>query len=181
MNLAALLLVLLTVSYGPGLRPVYARHLRRHALGAEGRAEQLASQLRRAASLAGVELALLAALAVHESAVDHDRTSSAGAVGALQLLPASRWGQGFRLACEKARCSHGKGSRRLEESLNIVWGAYALRDGIRACRGHAGLALGFYRSGRCVEGPRARNTLALARLVRASLTKPPQSYVWNNH
>jgi len=179
--LASVVLVLLTVSYGPGLRPVYAPHLRRHELGAERRAEQLASQLRRAASLAGVELALLTALAVHESALDHGRRSSAGAVGALQLLPASPWGRGFRHACKTGPRSHEKGSRSHEEWLNVLWGAYALRDGIRACRGHTGLGLGFYRSGKCVEGPRARNTLELARLVRARLTKQPQSYIWNNH
>lgn len=162
--LAATILLMLTVYIGHDGRPIYAAHLRRHPLGAEGRAQQLASQLERAADLAQVEVALLAALAYHESALDHGRVSGEGAVGMLQLLPASRWGRGWLEACERpvtiaaARC----------EALNAVWGAFALRDGLEAC-GSPGRAIGFYRAGKCLEGPRARRTLALARWVRTRL------------
>lgn len=166
--LAAALLALLTVSWA-GPRPIYAKHLRRHAHGPEARAEQLAGQLRRAARAAGVELPLLAALAVDESAVDHAARSSVGALGALQLLPASPWGKGWQEACRRARRGRRTAPATEVEQLNAQWGAFALRDGLVACRGHRGLALGFYRSGKCVEGPRARHTLALAQWVRSRL------------
>jgi hypothetical protein len=159
--LAATILLLLTVHLGQGLRPVYAAHLRRHPLGAELRAEQLAVRLTRAAEAAQVEVALLAALAYDESHLDSTRVSSEGALGMLQLLPTSRWGRAWLEACGQQldRC----------EALNAVWGAYALRDGLKACRGRLGHAVGFYRTGKCVEGPRARRTLALAHWVRATL------------
>src|SRR6185436_8422017 len=168
--LAAALLALLTVAVGPE-GPVYALHLRRHPRGPEARAEQLAGQLRRAARLAGVELGLLAALALDESALDHSARSSAGALGALQLLPASPWGRGWLRACSSANRSHGKAPTSLVEELNAHWGALALRDGLTACRTE-GRAVGFYRTGKCVEGPRARHTLALARVVRSRLSRP---------
>jgi hypothetical protein len=170
--LAATLLVLLTVSWGPGLRPVYAPHLRQHPSGPERRAEELAGQLRRAAHAARVELPLLVALAYHESALDHGARSRVGALGALQLLPSSPWGRGWLRACGKGPRAAEKGPRRRVEELNAHWGAIALRDGLRACRGAPGMAVGFYRTGRCVEGPKARNTIALARVVRVRLTSP---------
>jgi hypothetical protein len=161
--LASALLVILTVHVRADLTPVYARHMRQHPLGAEGRAVELAEQLERAARLADVDVSLLAALAADESAVDHARTSSEGALGALQLLPASPWGKGWQEACRRARRGRRTAPETEVERLNAQWGAFALRDGLVACRGHRGLALGFYRSGKCVEGPRARHTLALAR------------------
>jgi hypothetical protein len=160
--LAATLLALLTVWHGPD--PVYARHLRRHPRGPVARAEQLAGQLTRAARRARVELPLLVALALDESAVDHEAVSPVGAVGALQLLPASPWGRGWLRARRGVTPAE-------DEALNALWGAYALRDGLRACGGDPGRALGFYRAGRCLEGPRARHTLALARTVRAHMEK----------
>lgn len=151
-SLAAALLVMLTVYVRADLTPVYARHLRQHALGAEDRARELAQQLEHAAAQAGVSVALLAGLASDESALDHGRSSSEGALGALQLLPRSRWGRGWLRS-------------RTGEAGNALWGAYALRDGLRACWGSPAHALGFYRTGRCVSGPRARHTLAVARWV----------------
>jgi len=163
-TLTATLLAMLTVSWGPGLEPVYARHLRSHPRGPQARAAQLAGQLTRAARKARVELPLLVALAYDESAFDHAAVSSVGAVGALQLLPQSPWGR----AWQRARRAPGV-SPPEAEALNAEWGARALADGLRACGGLPGMALGFYRAGRCVQGPRARHTLGLARLVRARL------------
>jgi hypothetical protein len=48
----------------------------------------------------------------------------------------------------------------------MIWGAYALRDALDECGGNELLALGFYRSGGCVVGPRALETAARAQEVR---------------
>lgn len=166
MTLASVLLVMLTVFVRADLTPVYARHLRRHPLGAEGRAAVLAGQLERAAARAGVDVAVLAALAADESAFDHDRSSAEGALGALQLLPRSRWGRGWMRGC---------GDRPGDcEADNALWGAMALREGVRVCRGSLGHALGFYRAGRCLAGPRGRHTLAVARWVSDMMRMDPR-------
>lgn len=167
--LKSVILTLLTINWGPGLTPVYAKHLRNHPDGADARAEELADQLRRAAMRAGVDLALLTALAYTESALDHGRRSVAGAAGALQLLPSSRWGRAARLAARAAGGPGGGRAQSVAERLNVLWGAYALADGLMACDGYPTLATGFYRAGRCLSGPRGRLTVALARVIRRHL------------
>jgi hypothetical protein len=173
--LASTLLYMHVVWVTGALEPVYAAHLRRHELGPELRAEQLAEDLVVAAELAGVPLALLAALEHDESGGDHSRVSSEGALGRMQLNPASRWGRAWLKECPGGAFPNSTGRVRRDvaprgvsldsttcEALNVLWGAYALRDAIEACGGDAHRALGFYRSGRCVAGPRGAETLELA-------------------
>ena len=161
-QLAALILTLLTVY--EGRQTVYAAHLRRHELGAVARAEQLAGQLLEASRTVGVDLALLTALAEHESAFDHGAESLESALGMLQLNPRSRWGRAWL-----AECRSGDLTRSRCEALNVLWGAYALRDALEACEGDAVRAVGFYRAGRCVDGPRGRRTVQHAEGVRREL------------
>lgn len=152
--LAATLLYMHVVWVTPALEPVYAAHYRRAPYGPELRALEQAEQLEHAAELAGVPIELLAAVAQDESGLDDDRVSRCGARGRMQLLPASRWGRAWLEACEERP--------RACEALNVLWGAYALRDALDACGGDPHLALGFYRAGRCVAGPRGAATIELA-------------------
>jgi soluble lytic murein transglycosylase-like protein len=147
---------------------VYVRHLRLHPLGAEERAEELAQQHIDAAWEAGVDVALLLATNHDESGFNHDAISEEGALGASQLLPTSRWGRGWLLELESLK-ELGVDAR---EQLNITWGAYALRDALEACGGNEVRALGFYRTGKCVDGPRGRRTVRLAKWIRARLQAP---------
>jgi Transglycosylase SLT domain len=158
--LAVVLLGLLTVWEGPG-EVVYVRHLREHALGAEARAEQIATTLRTAAHTQGVPVELFVALAVLESGLDAEAESRKGALGLLQLNPRSRWGRAWVADCDAFQGLCGP--------RNAHWGAVALRDALAEC-GSEGAAVGFYRTGRCVTGPRARQVLALRARIRAAVS-----------
>lgn len=147
---------------------VYAPHLRQHELGAELRAEQLAEQARDAAELAGVRLPLFVALLDDESHFNHAALSDEEAFGATQLLPTSRWGR----ACIADTRAAARVGIDAAEQLNMQWGALALRDALDACDGDAVRAIGFYRTGRCVDGPRARATAERAFWVEALLNEP---------
>jgi soluble lytic murein transglycosylase-like protein len=173
-SLAATILALCVVWQGKVT--VYVRHLRMHDRGAEARAEELAGQLTDAAWEAGVDVALLTALAHDESGFDHAAVSPEGALGALQLLPASRWGRAWLAEVEDLE---GRGLRARED-LNVQWGAYALRDALEACGGSVVHALGFYRSGKCIDGPRGRRTVRLAKWIRTRLQAPHGRTAWQS-
>lgn len=162
--LAATLLYMHVVWVTPALEPVYARHFREAELGAELRALEQAEQLEVAAELAGVPLALLVAVEQDETGFNAGLIGAAGELGGMQLLPGTRWWRGWLDACWRAgdlrsRC----------DGLNVLWGAYALRDALDECEGDVHAALGRYRTGRCVRGPRGAATLDLAEWLRAQL------------
>lgn len=160
--LASTLLYMHVVWVTPALEPVYTVQLRGDALGAEQRAAELARELELAAELAGVPLELLAAVEIDESDLDPLRVGAVGELGGMQLHPLSRWGRGWLAECERANAARGTSSWWACEASNVLWGAYALRDALAACGGDEWAALGFYRSGRCVRGPRGAATLELA-------------------
>lgn len=168
--LALTLLYMHVVWVTPALEPVYARHFREADLGAELRALEQAEQLELAAELAGVPLELLAAVREDESHFDDGLVGDAGELGGMQLLPGTPWWRGWELACSKLKKS-SRSVVALESgqrcaSSNVLWGAYALRDALDACGGDVHRALGFYRTGRCVAGPRGAETLELAEWLR---------------
>jgi len=154
-NLVAIILSLLTIHEAERIT-VYAKHLRNHPLGPIARSEQLAKHLSAASLLSGIRVELLTALAFHESALNHNAVSPSSARGLLQLNPRSSWGKSWRSECQsyksESRC----------EFLNVLWGAYALRDALFACNGNEVQAIGFYRTGRCINGPRSRSTSRLS-------------------
>lgn len=162
-SLAATLLYMHVVWVTPTLEPVYARHFREDELGAELRALEQAEQLELAADLAGVPLELLTAVMHDESGLNAALIGAAGELGPAQLLPGTPWWRGWREACR------GEVDGKLTapspgtcQAANVRWGAYALRDALDACGGDEWAALGFYRAGRCVRGPRGAATLELA-------------------
>lgn len=157
---ALTLAILALLSLSPG---VYAPALRGHELGAQARAAQLAHHLDEAARVAHVDVALLTALAFHESGLDHAAVSHRGALGMLQLNPRAPWGSAYVRECRR--------SPDACELLNARWGAWALRDALQSC-GSTVRALGAYRTGRCVAGPRAHATQRLAWAIRWRLSNP---------
>jgi hypothetical protein len=178
-QLAATILFMLTVYVGRDYRPVYLQHLRETELGPELGAQELAERYLDAADRAGVDVADLYALGHDESGQNPRRVSPAGALGRLQLLPASRWGRGWLRECAPRNRHDGerfrvgfpaeldlRAERKTCEGSNVLWGAYALRDALVACCGVLVLAYGFYRTGKCVAGPRSRRTAKLADWVR---------------
>lgn len=153
MSLAALILSLSVVWVGTG-GPVYSRALRSHELGAVGRAEQLAGYHERAARAAGVRPEVLAVLVYFESSYRPSAVHAVtGAFGLGALHPRSRWAEGLRAACEASPASC--------EEASVQWAARALAHGIAHC-GTEAKGVGFYRSGRCVAGPRARLVMRTA-------------------
>jgi hypothetical protein len=174
--LALTLLYMRVVWVTPALEPVYAQHYRDHEHGAELRALEQAEQLELAAELAGVPLELLAAVREDESHFDDGLVGAAGELGGMQLLPGTPWWRGW---LRDPGCIPRAWLSRAElvwlpacESANVLWGAYALRDALVACGWDQHAALGFYRSGRCVRGPRGAATLELAEWLAWRLDEP---------
>lgn len=124
--------------------------------------EKTAAQLEAAAQLAKVDVALLTALAFHESSLRHDARSRVGAMGMLQLYH-PRYVRPWRSDCAV--------SPRDCSALNVVYGAMALRDALQKCGSHV-RAVGAYRSGRCIVRARERATVALAQTIRYRLKHP---------
>ncbi len=152
-SLTAAVLYLATVWVGPG-GAVYAKPLRQHELGAVGRAGELARYIERAATSERVNPWLLLALVYLESSF---RTSavhpSTGAAGLGQLNPRGKHAVRLMAACSAlpSYC----------EALSVSVAASALLEGLQTCAGTLA-GVGYYRTGRCVVGPRARYAVRLA-------------------
>lgn len=131
------------------------------------RAHELAEQHQVAAELAGVSVADLVGLDLDESNMDHHARGQAGERGAMQLLPASPWGRAWLR--EASGYWALTGDVLVGERLNVLWGAYTLADGLKVCRGSLVHAYGFYRTGKCVAGPRSKRTAKRAEWVRERL------------
>lgn len=126
------------------------------------RVERIAAQLDGAARLAKVDVALLTALAFHESSLRENARSRVGAMGMMQLY-SPRYVAPWKAWCRThpSDCS----------SENVRQGAWALRDAIQKCGSHV-RAVGAYRSGRCIVRARERATVALAQTIRYRLKHP---------
>lgn len=160
--MAMVIAALLTVAQmtGGGMR--HAPHLERHTLGVQARSEQLARWTEQAADQAGVKRDKLAALIGHESAFNTKARSRVGAIGAGQLynpLYVRHWRADCKLV--PASC----------EEAQFAWAAWALRDSLRQCGTYL-RAFGHYRTGRCVEGPRAHATLRFSHQIAWRLKHP---------
>lgn len=166
MTLTEILLQMGTIWYTPSFDPLYVAHMRHARGGAEVYATELARDLEYAAADEDVPLALLTALAYDESGLNRGAVSVVGAYGPLQVHPASRWGEEARRACRKL-------SRRACLAAIVRAGARAIRDALSACPTETS-AVGWYRSGHCLVGPRGRHTVQLARDIAPHLTPATQ-------
>jgi soluble lytic murein transglycosylase-like protein len=143
--LSALILAMTTVFVGS--RVHHVAHMRPEP---EARARELAAGLEDASARAGVPLGLLVALAWSESGFNSRLVGQVGEVSFMQLHPAG---------CGRHYPRHCRGvSSAPCDALAAYLGAVALRLAWERC-GTWGMAVGAYKSGRCIEGPRARQVL----------------------
>jgi hypothetical protein len=156
MSITAAILALSTIFVGAH-GPVHSKALREHALGAVERAEQLAAYVHAAARDAGVDAALLTVLLYLESSFRaHAVHPETGAYGLGALHPRSVWARALQGGCARSPSTC--------EQMSVVWSARALARGIQGCGGELE-GVGWYRSGRCVAGPRARFAMRLRERV----------------
>lgn len=161
MTLQALILLMATLFVTKDLQPVPARHLRKHELGAELRAGELAHDIEAAALAAGVPVRLYSAVLWSESAMDPGRVSSKGARAIPQLMPGTPWWVAWRRECRQP-------AHYSCEASSLFWGALALRESLDTCGGELA-AVGRYRSGQCGTAGDAQGTLELARWIGEQL------------
>lgn len=138
-----------------GAQPVYIQHARTNP---EERAYVLEEAFKNAGEHPWFPVYvharhLLLAVAWSESALDGSRVGDAGELGIMQLHPRSMAGRKYAKQCPVP-------SRRCD-ALSIALGANELAKGYRACGYDWGKAVGYYKSGKCIEGPRARDVIAL--------------------
>lgn len=155
--LAAALLSAVTIWTTPSGNPVPARHVR--DLGGAAYVEHVAHHVEDAALLSQVDAHLLAALVLSESALNPYAVSSRGAYGLGQLMPGSVWGRRARSLCK------GRSALDCRTEVSVLVAGEALRHGFIVC-GDWGLAIGWYRSGRCVRGGRVRLIVEMAQVLR---------------
>ena len=139
----------------------YVRHCREAPEGCERRVELFAAYFVEAGRLEGVDPWLLAALAVHESALFPGAESRAPffARGIVQLHPRSRASSGVRFVrgspAYRRRCLRRAGACQLPV---VLAGARYLAAAIQRCGGELE-GLGAYGSGRCGPISAARRVL----------------------
>lgn len=143
----AIILYMWTVYVGH--QPVYIQHARTNP---EQRAYVLEEAFTNAAVRVKVPKYLLLALAWTETALDGSRVGDAGEMGVMQLHPRTAAGRAYARSCPVP-------SRRCD-ALSIELGAEALAKGYDAC-GTWKQAIGYYKSGKCLEGPQAARTMAI--------------------
>jgi len=161
--IVAIILSLLTVHTAPS-GPIYARHIRNHPLGAELYVESVVHWAEDAALVHEVDPYLLIALVVSESALnDRAVEPRTGAAGLMQLMPGSRWQRAVERDCKGA-------TRSACAAAQLLRGAEALRHALDACGGDEWAAIGLYRTGSCLRGPRGLKVIELAWLLRGDRT-----------
>jgi len=138
-----------------GAQPVYIQHARTNP-------EERAYVLQEAFTNAGEHpdfpqyvhaRYLLLALAWTESGLDGSRVGDVGELGIMQLHPRSAAGRKYAKRCPVPS--------RSCDALSIALGTSELAKGYKACGYDWGQAIGYYKSGRCIEGPRARDVMVL--------------------
>ena len=145
----AIILYLLTVFVGA--EPVYIAHAR-------GQADELATTLgdafERAGKSYGLPPRLILALAYSETGLNGKMVGKVGELGVMQVHPRSAAGAVYARSCS---------SHTLEcDAWNVHLGAQMLSECFARC-GTLGMAVGCYKSGRCVQGPAAGRVLSMWR------------------
>lgn len=144
------LILYMTVVFVGARGPVHAPHMRPMP---EARAAEFSAALDQSAAFTGLPRYLLFAVAWSETALDGSRVGKVGERGVMQNHPRSRAGRAYARVCkgvQSAAC----------DRLSIRLGAEALAEAFRAC-GTYGMAIGRYKSGKCIEGPAARRVLSV--------------------
>lgn len=162
MNLAVVILSLLTWSSDPFR---LATHIANHPMGEEVRASEIAGYFTKAAKAHRLRLSALVAMGKHEGYFDSSAKSRVGALGMLRLHPRWKWGKGWRQECQKEAW---RMTDEACEAAHVMWAAKALRESLDRC-GNYTAAIGAYRSGHCIEGPKSQATMRLARRIEAQL------------
>lgn len=117
----------------------------RRALEAVERSRRYAevkSELEWAASVYGVDYALIKAVVIAESGFNPQAVSHKGAVGLMQLMPATAARYGVHAGYGKTAVQH-----LMEPALNIAAGTRHLADLMRTFNGRLDLALAAYNAG----------------------------------
>lgn len=169
MNLSAVILSLVEVFTRRDGTPIYVEHFRER--GAQVYAETVAAMLSDAAELVEVDVAILTSLAYHETGF-RDVATPAG-IGILQVHPRNRFGRGC-----KRDCRHADELACLW--AGVKWGALAWRDARTQCGGDQWSAVGYYRTGACVQGPRSRRVVDLGKRIRRSITTGSRNHANDN-
>ncbi len=133
-------------------------HFRRHPLGAEGYSQALAQDYLDAARVVGLPSSAgvaLAALGRAETNHNGKLVSRIGAMGIMQLHPRYTLGKRYKRTQGQPQAARDR--------ENIYLGAEALRYGLDKCHNSLARAIGWYRTGRCIVGPRTRAVLAIRR------------------
>lgn len=157
MNALAVAVLSLAILQYSGATPIYRAPFARDPDGAEKRAERLALKIQDAATSWNISPALYAALIFHESEFNPRARSRTGALGLAQLQPGTPMFRYWRRLCREL-------PRDCDEWWNLWSGAQALHYAKRKC-GAIAPALGAYRSGRCIVGPRTQQVLATRRWI----------------
>ena len=147
---------LVTIWRGPS--PALARHVR--ALGGETYLESIGDTMQREAEVRGLDPLLVGMVAFFESSLNPDALGAAGERGLMQLHPSSEWGRAAARDCKSGT------TYECRTTVSIRWGAEALRQGLMIC-GSETSAIGWFRTGRCVDGPASRAVVAMRDRMRA--------------
>jgi len=131
-------------------------HARRHPGGVEARAAELAEHFDQAARTYDEDPYLLLALANSESGLDGTRLGAMGEVSLMQLMPNTPAGRAYAAV---------RGPQSVRDGVAVLLGAEVLHQGMLVC-GNETAAIGWYKSGRCVAGPKARWVVALRDRMR---------------
>lgn len=137
-----------------GQTPIYSQAL---GLDPVARAHKLSDGITDAANSWGVKPSVYASLVFHESGFWVNARSKRGALGLAQLMPATRIGREWRRLCVYR-------PQDCNDWWNLWNGAKALSQFQRKCRFIAP-ALGAYRRGDCVVGPRTHQVLDTHRWI----------------
>jgi hypothetical protein len=130
-------------------RSIPAAHCRTASEGCERRLQELAGYLTDVGQERGMDPWLLAAIAVRESGLDPFVRGSAGELGILQIHPKrpdAKQVRFMRDAGYRQQCHRVPGACQREI---VVHAAHILEQGLKACHGRLGAALGAYNTGRC--------------------------------
>ena len=147
---------LVTIWRGPS--PALARHVR--ALGGETYLESISGTIQREAEARGLDPLLVGMVAFSESSLNPDDLGAAGGRGLMKPHTGSEWGRAGARDCKSGT------TYECRTTVSIRWGAEALRQGLMVCGSEAS-AIGWFRTGRCVNGPAGRAVVAMRDRMRA--------------
>ena len=128
----------------------YIIHCRRDPRGCPERVNEIATLLVKAADRYGLDVWLLAAIAIRESGLNPEARGAMGELGLMQLHPYSHHGMKAKMVCKRAPSDCTR--------TVIFEAAKHLRECVDTC-GQIVYALGRYNSGICQDNAYARRVM----------------------